>query len=98
MGPSMDDCAEDPLAPRSSPEGGALPVLQSAHQSRYKYCRLGRFVRTPLAGRSKRVAKISHVSSHLELPACLGCAARRPVSLVSDLWAFRVLCMHMLLK
>lgn len=70
---------QDHLPRAARCQSGSLPI-----KSRYKYCRLGRFARTPLAGWPfPACCQISHVSSHLELPACLGCAARRPVGLVS---------------
>lgn len=70
---------QDHLPRAARCQSGSLPI-----KSRYKYCRPCRFARTPLAGWPfPACCQISHVSSHLELPACLGCAARRPASLVS---------------
>lgn len=76
-----DDCAEDPLAPRSSPEGGA-PSWPSVEQPAPSSKQAVRPVCTPQAGRHQHAAKSA---TFRPISCCLPALAEVPGALPT--WA-----------
>lgn len=93
MGPSMDDCAEDPQAPRSSPEDGVLPVTRSAMYMPISVSRPFRQPsRDPLGWPSPARCQNQprFVPSSARLPASIVCSLCCPAHCQRGLWALRV--------